>query len=313
MAPISKHGTLQSADLVDVREVDLDQILNLDYQQSATHLFGKPGSPPPDSAVVLERRYVKVWSLQDDLGANFLALNKLNSAQKGRVQISNLSPGQYKLVTKVLKREETIISLATKPVGALWSNVNALAAGTKERKEQVLARGMPTEYVQVSIEVVAESQAYAQPQSLLSVDREELDQARDELERMFVVKDVESLAKVSLVLTSFSLVKRMRVACDLYRCDLPSSKELAKAGRDLVSRAFKPEPKKRRGNVVMAESTDVWLVLQDFYEENCPEKVVEIPQIVNFFLKRDGHLGVLFATLEDKYGVKFQPSGEWRT
>jgi hypothetical protein len=311
---------------VDAREVDVDQVLQHRFSASTSHLFGKTGSLPPEDAVV-ERRYTKWWSTVGEHGQDYVGLNKANSSTKGRFLIPDLVEGEYKLVIK-LSKSNNILGYATVPIGVILGGVNMLAAPA-DKKEETYARGMPTEYVEVTVTVKTDSYVILETKA-------ELDQGADLMTRVFTIKESDVNASVQIVCNSFSLLKRMRIQADLFRCDLPTKKPAvwnmrAEQGRNLVKQALssssqletKPvpvppvqqaratTPRKKKRTVLLDSSVNVEEVLFDFYSQHAPEKVEEIPKIVDFFIQRDKHLGVLFATLEDKYGVTFQKNGQW--
>jgi hypothetical protein len=103
-------------------------------------------------------------------------------------------------------------------------------------------------------------------------------------------------------------------------------------GRELVQRAFSgqslgssspspshaahsrsppPPPQPPRKPVFVSRDVDLEALLEDFYSHVAPEKIPDIPKVLDHFLTRDKHAGLLLATLEDKYKVRFQPNGTY--
>ena len=323
---VSKHGTLNEHDVQDVREIDIDQVLQHRNSASTSHLFGKTGYLPPEDAVAVERRYTRYWSLEGENGQDFVALNKANSSTKGRFHVSGLAEGEYKLVMRLLK-SQNVLNYATIPLGVILGGVSSLVAAP-DKREETFARGMPTDYVEIFMRVGTE-------ENVIMEQRIELDQGIDSFTRVFTVRavDAESKTDLSIECNSFSLVKRMRIQADLFRCDLPkpsmfNRKEKAAQGRKLVVQAFSSgsappapsrsapaahrQPAKPKRSVFIRDDVPVSKVLVKFYTKYAPDKVSEVNKIIEHFLTRDKHLGVLFATLEDKYGVRFNENGEWR-
>lgn len=309
-----------------MKEIDLDKVLQHTYSASTSHLFGKTGSLPPQDAVV-ERRYVKFWSVSGENDADFVALDKRNSATKGVFEEHGLTEGEYKLVCKLV-RTQNMLEYATAPFGAIIGGVNALVV-PPEKREGTLARGMPTEYVDVHM--IVKTDKY-----MIMDQKTELDNGNDTFIRVFTVRRNET-ATFSLKLQSYSLVKRMRIQATIFRCDLPPpsvTASRAAAGRRLVQNALssgnetnskppkpskapippkQPHSKKKDKRRVQIKSTiPIEKVLEKFYSQYAPEKVSQIPAIIDYFLTRDQDLGVLFATLEDKYGVTFDSNGHWK-
>ena len=117
------------------------------------------------------------------------------------------------------------------------------------------------------------------------------------------------------------------------RCDLappkiapayvPPQKDKAALGRDLVKRALSsghssgslpsppPPPVAASRSVKLNPNVKIEVLLENFYRDVAPEKIPEIPRVVNHFMARDKHPGILLATLEDKYKVKFRPDGSF--
>jgi hypothetical protein len=325
---VSKHGTLNEHDVQDVREVDIDQVLQHVHSASTAHIFGKPGSLPPDEAMAIERRYTRYWSIQGENGQDYVGLNKSNSAAKGRFQIKGLVEGEYKLVVRYVK-SQNVIGLATAPLGMIIGGVSSLVAPA-DKREETYARGMPTEYVEVNM--LVRTGAY-----VIMEQRAELDSGSDTFTRVFTIREADADAGTDFTLacSSYSLVKRMRIQADLFRCDLPrpratSRAEFAAQGRKLINQAFssgsnrdirappppppvpQAQPRKAKRSVYIRADAPASQILVRFYSKYAPEKVPEVPKIIEHFLTRDKHLGILFATLEDKYSVRFDEKGEWR-
>jgi hypothetical protein len=337
---VSKHGTLNEKDVEDVAEVNLDLLLKARLSESPSHLFGNTGNLPPKE-VVVERRYIKTWSIVNENGVDqYVGLNKGNSNSKGRFEVSDLVPGEYKLVVKLLKTPNNLLlDIASAPIGAIIGGVSSLVSSSEDHA----MRGNPAETVECLALV-------STPKYVIAEKNIEIDHINDTVTMMFVVREIDSKCTLNLSFISHSLVKRLRVAADLFRYDLPpplppstkprpatprffptpSEKEKAfkvEQGRDLMQRAFSsgdekriivPQPPTKKTNarvkrcVSINSSLPFEKILSDFYYIHAPEKVAEVPKIISFFQNRDKNLGTLFATLEDKYGVKFNYEGEWK-
>jgi len=323
---VSKHGTLDERDLEDVQEIDIDHVLQHKYSASTTHIFGKIGGLPPAAALAVERRYTKFWSILGENGTEYVGLTKSNSAAKGKFK-EMLPEGQYRLVVKLVK-SQNVLEYATAPIGTFIGGMSSLVVPA-EKREEAYGRGMPTEYVDVNVTVSTSNY-------VIMEHKVELDQRIDMFTRVFVVKqaDANSNAEFKMTCNSNSIVKKMKVQADLLRCDLPrvravSTSREAAQGKELLKRVLSsgsepkaaaakptppPPPPKGKGKrfVLLNESVPVSDVLVRFYSVHAPEKVSQVPKIMEHFLTRDKHFGVLFATLEDKYRVVFDANGNWK-
>jgi len=320
----------------DAKPIDIDQILAHRNSGSTSHLFGRFGALPPEEALAVERRYLKYWAIEGENGLDYVGLNKANSSSKGKFEVRNLAEGDYKLIVRLNKTRD-VIGYATAPIGVIIGGMTSLVVSA-EKREETFARGMPTEYVEVQMRVGNSAR-------VIMEQRVEIDQGNDSFTRVFSVNrsDAEAQTNLELVCTSYSLVKRMKVQAELFRCDpeVPDATTTAyraAQGRRLVNAALsggdaglppkmkpaarapaatsaagakkQPAAKPKRA-VYIHDSVPVSQVLRRFYAVHAPEKVPEVPKIVEHFLTRDKHLGVLFATLEDKYNVRFNANGEW--
>lgn len=78
------------------------------------------------------------------------------------------------------------------------------------------------------------------------------------------------------------------------------------------SQASKPKSGKQPRSVSIRPDVDINTLLISFYAQMAPDKVADIPRVLDHFMTRDKHAGVLLATLEDKYKVKFGPDGSFK-
>jgi len=93
-----------------------------------------------------------------------------------------------------------------------------------------------------------------------------------------------------------------------------SSSEEPRSSEGSASQASKPKPTaaKQPRSVSIRADVDVNALLLSFYAQMAPDKVADIPRVLNHFMTRDKHAGILLATLEDKYKVKFSPDGSFK-
>lgn len=336
--------------------VNVDEVVRHHQSQSTAHIFGATGGLPPKTSQAVGRRFVRYWLKRGEEGEEWIGLTKANSARLGTFGEDNLVPGEYKLILSLDKN----LSSHPGPIhsfGTMIGGMKALSVSDKEESAYIQARGMPSQYMTVRAVVATENY------SLLDA-RGELDLGMDnEFVRTFTVSKSDAPASLILYCTSYSLVKRLKLRCELLRADLPqpragpppssttaspastvksitrrlSDQETASLGKRIMSGAFNssnddeaqafaagaafgttskppattatkqkspPPPKLNR-------DVDVKAMLEKFYKEHCPGKVDMVDEVLEHFVGRDGHVGVLVQVLEKKYNVQFAPDGTW--
>ncbi|CAK8999771.1 Uncharacterized protein SCF082_LOCUS6201 [Durusdinium trenchii] len=305
----SRHGTLDERDTTGAVAVDTNQVLEHCRTANTKHLFGGAGELPPTAAQVYEPSYVKLLTLRDEkAGVDWIGLNKVTNAEKGVVGPVKLAPGEYKLEVRLPK--ELNKNIAHDMGGLLVGGIQSIGlniAQEEDKAREAYKRGMPTSFIDLQVEVQAKKYALVSQRGTLDLGLHE------SFARTFTVKPVDGETTFKLSMVSHSVLKRLKVQGALYMRNFAPEKEqhrrkqTAGKGKQILHSALTGEdaasPRHRLDADVNTRS-----FLTHFYQTEAPDRLAKIEQVLTHFENREDDL---VATLETKYGVKFDRRGDW--
>ena len=344
---VSKHGTLDASDVDGAVPVDTDEVLRHRQSSTASTVFGELGGLPPTRMQAVERRFTPYWRVTSSTGEDWVGLTKANSDRLGTFVVENLVPGDYKLTLKLDKQLNA--NPVTSLTGTVLGGIKSLTlSGDKDKAEEAAARGIPSQYMDVRVRVAGKRYSISDIRGELDLGVNNALTRTFSVREADGPVTIE-IKCVSHSLVKRLKLQGVLLRCDpepprkSYTGGVstassatsssapvgPTVAEKAKMGRELVSRAFSgaappaaaaavpapaPAPAARaaasRGHA-FAPDVDARAVLAAFYAQFAPEKVNDVDRVLNHFLSRDGHTGLLVKTLEDKYHVKFRRDGTW--
>jgi hypothetical protein len=317
---MSKHGTLNENDTEGAVGINVNMVLEHTQTATTAELFGAAGKLPPTAAQRVEPRYTVFHTFRDDKADTpWIGLNKVTNADKGDVPAIALSPGEYKIELKLNKMANR--NIAHDLGGAVVGSVQSLVEADEDKASATRARGMPNSYVDVHFAVQAKRYAITDVRGVLDLG------VFSTFSRVFVVQPHESEASFKLDLYSHSVLKRLKVEGALFRRDFAPEEEdsatvrrNAAKGREILKKALSagegkgaaapapapPPPPALRGR--LDPDVDIKVVVQAFYEAKARDRLGNLPVVFKHFAGRDDDL---IATLEAKYGVKFDARGRF--
>jgi hypothetical protein len=313
---LSKHGTLNETDTDGAVGINVNLVLEHTQTATTAELFGAAGKLPPTAAQRVEPRYTVFHTFRDDKADTpWIGLNKVTNTEKGDVPAIALSPGEYKIELKLNKMANR--NIAHDLGGVVVGGVQSLVEADEEKASATRARGMPNSYVDVHFTVQAKRYAIANVRGVLDLG------VFSTFSRIFVVQPHETEVTFKLDLYSHSVLKRLKVEGALFRRDFAPEEEdsatvrrNAAKGREILKKALSggdsksapspPPPAALRGR--LDPDVDIKVVVQAFYEAKARDRLGNLPVVFKHFTGRDDDL---IATLEAKYGVKFDARGNF--